>query len=63
LSVNHDPVKHAGNARIIDELLVNPGVREWLAASNPDWRPQFRAFVQERLAAVVAGTVPPGPEL
>ena len=34
----------------LDEVLLNPGVREWLAGRRPDWRPEFHELVDERLA-------------
>jgi len=52
LSIEHDPLGFEGSARVVDEILVNPGAREWLEANEPDWRPEFREFVDQRLAAV-----------
>ena len=52
LSVEHDPRSFEGIGRVIDEILVNRGAREWLENSDPDWRPAFREFVDERLAAI-----------
>ena len=52
LSVVHDPGGFEGMARVIDEILVNRGAREWLENNEPDWRPEFREFVDERLAAI-----------
>jgi hypothetical protein len=52
LSVEHDPLEFQGSARVIDEILVNPGAREFLEKNEPDWRPEFREFVNGRLAAV-----------
>jgi hypothetical protein len=52
LSLEHDPLKFEGTARVIDAVLVNRGAREWLEDNEPDWRPQFREFVDERLAAI-----------
>jgi len=51
-SVGGDPLQFEGTARLIDSLLQNPGARAWLANSNPDWRPQFREFIEQRLAAM-----------
>jgi hypothetical protein len=53
LSVAHDPLEFEGSARVIDEVLVNKGAREWLEANEPDWRPEFREFVDQRLAVVM----------
>ena len=52
LSVDHDPLNFEGSARVIDEILINRGAREWLEMNTPDWRPAFRKFVDERLAAI-----------
>jgi len=35
---------------LLDEILRNPGVREWLQGKKPDWRPAFHELVDERLA-------------
>ena len=51
LTVEHDAQEFAGTLRVLDEALQNLGVREWLAVSNPDWRPEFQALVEERLEA------------
>lgn len=51
-SVEHDPLKFAGSAQLLDDILINRGVREWLAVTEPDWRPAFRDFVDQRLAAM-----------
>ena len=37
---------------MIDEILVNPGVQEFLEKNEPDWRPEFREFVDGRLATI-----------
>jgi hypothetical protein len=50
LSVGSDPDAFAGSARILDSLLEHGGVRAWLDKGDPDWRPEFTAFVHERLA-------------
>jgi hypothetical protein len=52
LSLEHDPLGFEGSARFIDEILVNPGVREWLEVNEPDWRPEFRELIDQRLAGV-----------
>jgi len=41
-----------GGAIKLDWLLVNPGVREWLASSSFDWRPEFEAILAASLARV-----------
>lgn len=55
LSVNNDPSSFEGIAGVIDGILVNRGAREWLENCEPDWRPAFREFVNERLAAIKQG--------
>lgn len=50
LTLSHDPEEFAGSARIIDELVANPGVRQYIERSSLDWRPEFRAMVEARLA-------------
>jgi hypothetical protein len=52
LSMAHDPGGFEGSARVIDEVLANRGAREWLETNEPDWRPVFREFVDQRLAAI-----------
>ena len=52
LSVRHDPEGAEGTGGVVDSILVNPGAREWLDQTEPDWRPEFREFVAERLAAI-----------
>jgi len=52
LSVHHDPHGSEGTGSVIDSILVNPGAQEWLERIEPDWRPEFRDFVAQRLAAI-----------
>lgn len=52
LSVAHDPLDFEGSARVMDEILMYRGAREWLEVTTPDWRPAFQEFVDERLAAI-----------
>jgi hypothetical protein len=56
ISVNHDPRHVEGLADVIDSMLVNRGVQEWLKESRPDWRPEFREFVDERLQIALQKT-------
>ena len=51
LATHHDPQRFEGNKRIVDDVLKNRGVRRWLETFKPDWRPEFRAFIDERIAA------------
>ena len=50
LSLTNDPQGFEGSTRLLDEILQNPGVREWLMGKRPDWRPEFHELVNERLA-------------
>lgn len=50
LSTEHDPSGLKGLEQVIDEIIRGRGVREFLDIVHPDWRPEFRAFVDERLA-------------
>lgn len=52
LSVDHDPEEFAGSVRVLDEILENRGVREWLESHTPDWRSEFRELVDLRLKAI-----------
>ncbi len=54
LTVRHNPQDSEGIGGIIDGILANRGAREWLEKNTPDWRPEFRKFVDERLAAIEA---------
>lgn len=49
LTVAHDPLEFEGTARMLDEILANRGVRDWLEQNEPDWRPAFRELVDEHL--------------
>jgi hypothetical protein len=60
-SVAHDPLEFAGSARLLDDILLNRGVREWLGVTEPDWRPEFRDFVDQRLAAILQRESEPDP--
>ena len=50
LSLENDTRGFEGSARLLDEILQNPGVREWLKGKKPDWRTEFHDLVDERLA-------------
>lgn len=54
LLVDHDPQEFEGGMHMLDDLLKNPGVQEWLAGHEPDWRLEFRALVDSRLAEIRA---------
>ena len=50
LSLEHDPYGVEGIETVMDELLSNQGVRQVITSIKPDWRPEFRKFVDSRLA-------------
>lgn len=52
VSVAHDPKDVAGTMGMLDEILGQRGIREWLETSSPDWRTEFREFVDLRLEAI-----------
>ena len=49
LTFGSDPHDFEGTKKLIEDLLRLRGVRESLAASDPDWRPEFAALMDERL--------------
>jgi hypothetical protein len=51
-SIGGDPLGFEGAGRIIDTILKSPGARAWLEQGEFDWRPEFQAFIGERLAKV-----------
>ena len=52
LSLEHDPHGVEGIASVMDELLSSDGVQQVLLSIKPDWRPEFKKFVDSRLIAV-----------
>ncbi len=54
LSVGHDPDEFEGGGRMIEKILANDGARRCLEQIETDWRPEFREFVDARLASVDA---------
>ena len=46
-----DPEQLEGTKKILENLLENPGVRQWLEQVETDWRPEFSKFVAECAAA------------
>ena len=52
LSLESEPGDFDGTTRVLDELLANPGVREWLEANDPDWRPEFQQLVDSRIEVI-----------
>lgn len=49
--VGHDPEHFAGAERLMDSILVNPGVLKWLEHGDKDWHPEFTALVRRRTTA------------
>ena len=54
LVMGTDPAALESTGRQLDQILRNPGARAWLKRNETDWRPEFRRFVDERLAALNA---------
>lgn len=52
LSVVHDPDEFRGAGRMIEKILENEGARRCLEQAETDWRPEFRAFVDSRIASI-----------
>ena len=52
LSIGHDPDEFKGAGRMIESILENDGARRWLEQAQTDWRPEFRDFVDSRVAAI-----------
>jgi hypothetical protein len=50
--IGGDPLDFEGAGRLIDSILESPGARAWLEQGDFDWRPEFQAFIDERLAEV-----------
>lgn len=53
-TVSHDPAGVHGSTVIIDGIIANRGVREWLERTEADWRPEFTEFVNSRLVVIAA---------
>ncbi len=49
LTVGGDPEHFEGAEKILDSLLENPGIRQWLEDIEPDWRPEFTDLVKARI--------------
>jgi len=60
ISVGGDPLQFQGTARLIDSILGNAGARVWLDQHEADWRPEFREFIEVRLANLDRQTEDPG---
>lgn len=54
LSIGDDSDDFAGTGRMIESILVNDGARQCLEQAETDWRPEFREFVDARIAAIDA---------
>ena len=49
LTLGGDPEDFSGTEKMLDDLLENPGVRQWLEDIEPDWRPEFTELVASRI--------------
>jgi hypothetical protein len=49
LTIGGDPEDFEGTSKMLDSLLENPGVHQWLEAVEPDWRPEFSELVAARI--------------
>lgn len=41
--------------QIADEVLIHAGVRQCLSSMTPDWRPEFRRFIDSRIELIEKG--------
>ena len=49
LALGGDPEHFEGTAKMLDTLLRNPGIHQWLEDIEPDWRPEFAELVAARI--------------
>ena len=49
LTLGGDPEHFEGTSKMLDTLLKNPGIRQWLEDIEPDWRPEFAELVAARI--------------
>ena len=49
LTLGGDPEQFSGTAKMLDSLLENPGIHQWLEDVEPDWRPEFAELVASRI--------------
>jgi hypothetical protein len=49
LTYGNDPANFAGSEQTIDQLVSQPGIRDWLGRNQPDWRPEFATLVAQRV--------------
>ena len=47
LTMENDKEQFEGTRKTVKLLLKNPGVRQWLAEVETDWRPEFADFVAD----------------
>ena len=52
LAMGGDPKDFEKVGSLIDSIIGNPGARRWIASVEADWRPQFREYVDQRIAAL-----------
>ena len=51
LKFDSDETDFENNIQMIDSMISNPGVREWLDRNQSDWRPEFLELIRGRLLA------------
>jgi hypothetical protein len=49
LSIGGDPEQFEGTQKMLDSLLENAGLLQWLEDVEPDWRPEFADLVAARI--------------
>jgi len=49
LTYDNDPKNFSGGRQTLDQLIRRSSVRDWLARSDPDWRPEFASLVEQRV--------------
>lgn len=52
LSIGGDPLEFASAGQLVDSLLRRPGARAWFEQGDFDWRPEFKTFLDNRLAGL-----------
>ena len=52
LEIGGNSAEFEGFTKILDAMLVHPGIHQWLEEIEPDWRPEFNEFVAARAAEI-----------
>ena len=50
VALGGDSIDFEGAGQQMDSILCTPGARAWLEQNKTDWRPEFREYVESRLA-------------